>query len=72
MSSATLAVPIEHKVLYSRPEAAQLLGISVPLLDRLVAEGAIRFRRVGGPIRGRVLFHRSELESFAQGKTFKG
>jgi hypothetical protein len=24
MSSATLAVPIEHKVLYSRPEAAKL------------------------------------------------
>jgi hypothetical protein len=39
------------------------------MLDNLVRRGEIRFRRVGGPIRGRVLFSRSELQRFAEEQT---
>ena len=56
MSVSVCAVPIEHKILLSRDEAAQSLGISTKTLDKLVACGEIRARRVGGEIRGRVLF----------------
>jgi excisionase family DNA binding protein len=60
------AVPLSEKILLSRHEAAQLLGISWRMLDELVRRGEIRIRRVGGPIRGRVLFSRSELLRFAE------
>jgi excisionase family DNA binding protein len=60
------AVPVSDKILLSRHEAAQLLGISWRMLDELVRRGEIRSRRVGGPIRGRVLFSRSELLRFAE------
>jgi len=60
-------VPTEDKILFSRKEAAQLLGISWRMLDELVKRGKIRIRRVGGPIRGRVLFSRLELQRFAEG-----
>ncbi len=72
MSTATVSIPSEHKILYSRAEAARLLDLSIQVLDRLVAAGEIRIRRVGGPIRGRVLFCRSELQRFADGVTSKG
>jgi excisionase family DNA binding protein len=62
----TPVVPLEHKILLSRHEAAQLLGISWRTLDELVRRGEIRIRRVGGPIRGRVLFSRRELQRFAE------
>lgn len=64
---STLPIPIEYKILLSRQEAAQLLGISWRMLDELVKRGEIRIRRVGGPIRGRVLFSRGELQRFAEG-----
>ena len=60
------AVPVSDKILLSRHEAAQLLGISWRMLDELVHRGEIRSRRVGGPTRGRVLFSRSELLRFAE------
>ena len=63
----TPPIPTEHKILLSRQEAAQLLGISWRMLDELVKRGEIRIRRVGGPIRGRVLFSRLELQRFAEG-----
>ena len=65
--SNTSVVPTEHKILLSRQEAAHLLGISWRMLDQLVKRGEIRIRRVGGPIRGRVLFSRNELQRFAEG-----
>ena len=61
MGTATVAVHTSEKLLLSRHEAAQLLGISWRTLDELVKRGEIRIRRVGGRIRGRVLFSRSEL-----------
>ncbi len=64
-------VPTSEKILFNRHEAAHLLGISADLLDVLVKRGEIRIRRVGGPIRGRVLFTRGELQRFAE-VTFKG
>ena len=60
------SVSIQDKILLTRQEAAQLLGISWRMLDELVRHGEIRMRRVGGPIRGRVLFSRSELLRFAE------
>jgi len=63
----TPPIPTEHKILLSRQEAAPLLGISWRMLDELVKRGEIRIRRVGGPIRGRVLFSRTELQRFAEG-----
>jgi hypothetical protein len=33
-----------------------------------VRSGQIRIRRIGGPIRGRVLFSRCELLKFAEGR----
>ena len=63
--AAQSTVPLSEKILLSRHEAAQLLGISWRMLDELVKRGEIRIRRVGGPIRGRVLVSRSELLRFA-------
>jgi excisionase family DNA binding protein len=63
---STPVVSTEHKILLSRYEAAQLLGISWRMLDELVKRGEIRIRRVGGPVRGRVLFCRTELQRFAE------
>jgi excisionase family DNA binding protein len=68
-STSVAAVPVQEKILFSRHEAAQLLGISWRMLDELVRRGEIQVRRVGGPIRGRVLFTRAELQRFAEGKT---
>jgi excisionase family DNA binding protein len=67
-------IPTEHKILLNRYEAAQLLGISWRMLDQLVKRGEIRIRRVGGPVRGRVLFCRPELQRFAEieGPTNRG
>ena len=59
-------IPLEQKLLLSRDEAAKCLGISTRALDTLVKSGEIRIRRVGGPIRGRVLFSKSELQRFAE------
>ena len=69
MGTATVAVHTSEKLLLSRHEAAQLLGISWRTLDELVKRGEIRIRRVGGRIRGRVLFSRSELVRFAEGES---
>jgi len=67
------SVSIQDKILLTRHEAAQLLGISWRMLDELVRRGEIRIRRVGGPIRGRVLFSRSELLRFVEAtETSKG
>jgi excisionase family DNA binding protein len=36
-----------HKLQYSREEAAELLGISLRTLDRLIAEKTLPARRIG-------------------------
>jgi excisionase family DNA binding protein len=53
--------PIEPPLLYSRIEAAKLLGISFVTLDRLTLRGEIQPRRIGS----RVMFSRTELARFA-------
>jgi len=65
---SALSIPTSEKFLLSRHEAAQLLGISSRMLDEIVRRGEISIRRIGSPIRGRVLFCRSELLRFAEGK----
>ena len=65
-STPVLEIPASEKILFNRHEAACLLGISPDLLDVLVRRGEIRIRRVGGAIRGRVLFTRTELKRFAE------
>ena len=54
----------EHKLLYTRNEAAELLSISVESLDLIILHGDIRVRHVGR----RRLVHREELERFAKSK----
>jgi len=48
-------------LLYDRSQAAQLLNISVTLLDRLVVRQELKPTRAGD----RILFCRAELERFA-------
>jgi excisionase family DNA binding protein len=50
------------KALFTKPEAADYLGISVSALERLHGEGKIAFRRLSAR---KVLVHRTELDSFA-------
>ena len=49
------------KLLYSRPEAARCLGLSVRAIDHLIANGTLRVRRIDG----RVLIHVRTLEGSA-------
>lgn len=55
-----MSAPIHSKLQYARPEAANLLGISLRTLDRLIAEKQITVRRIGR----RVLITHSELSRF--------
>ena len=50
------------KVLYTRKEAAELLSISVHMLDVFIALKELACRRIGR----RVLIHRQAIESFAR------
>jgi excisionase family DNA binding protein len=52
--------PFQFKLLYSREEAAQTLGISLRTTDRLIAEKELPIRR----IRGRVFVTCEELVRF--------
>jgi excisionase family DNA binding protein len=53
----------KDKLLFGKREAAAMLSISVRTLDRLLASGHIRHRRVGK----KVLISRIEIEKFAKG-----
>jgi excisionase family DNA binding protein len=53
-----------NKVLLTREECAEILRIHVRTLDALLKDGVLRFKRVGGPRRGRVLVPRVEVERF--------
>lgn len=50
-----------EQLLINRKEAAHALGISLRLLDYMIAHGEVAVRRVGR----RVLIARAELEKFA-------
>lgn len=50
-----------EKLLYSRREAAQLLGVCILTIDHLVQRGELHPRRIGS----RVMFSRTELERYA-------
>ena len=53
---------------FSRREAADALGISLRMLDYLLADGKIRGRRLGR----RVLIPRAEVEQFLSGSGVGG
>ncbi len=59
-------IRVSDKVLLTREECAEILRIHVRTLDALLKEGVIRFKRVGRPLRGRVLVPRLEVERFLQ------
>jgi excisionase family DNA binding protein len=63
---SSLQTSIGNKVLLTREECAEILRIHVRTLDALLKDGVIRFKRVGGPLRGRVLVPRVEVERFLQ------
>jgi excisionase family DNA binding protein len=71
LSNATVPILVE-KLLYTRQEAADLLRVSVGTVDNLIERGELRFRRVGGAIRGRVLIPRTEILRFAEGTETQG
>lgn len=56
-----------HRLLYSRKEAARLLGISLHKLDELIRRKEIDVRRIDD----RIKVHHSELDRFARGETRK-
>jgi hypothetical protein len=60
-SASTAAVPLP-RLLYSRVESAHQLSLSVRAIDYMVAQGAIRVRRIGG----RILIPHSELLRLAR------
>ena len=51
-----------NRILIGRLDAAELLSVSVRTIDHLVSAGKLRPKRCGS----RVLFARSELETFAR------
>jgi len=71
LSAATLPISLE-KLFYSRNETAQLLGVSVGTIDNLIDRGELPFKRIGGPVRGRVLISRATLLKLAEGESSKG
>jgi excisionase family DNA binding protein len=57
---------LSDKILLTREECAEVLRIHVRTLDALLKDGVLRFKRVGRPLRGRVLVPRAEVERFLQ------
>ncbi|MCD4527458.1 helix-turn-helix domain-containing protein [Nocardioides sp. cx-173] len=52
-----------HRLLYSRAETAELLGVPVRLLKRWQLAGKLRATKPGG-VKGQVFFTRAEIERF--------
>lgn len=52
------------KVVYSREEAAQYLGISVPQIGLLAARGEIARVKMGEGGRSRVVYRRADLDAY--------
>jgi excisionase family DNA binding protein len=57
------AMEPKDKLLFGKREAAAMLSIGVRTLDRLLAAGRIRHKRIGK----KVLINRAEIEKFARG-----
>jgi excisionase family DNA binding protein len=55
----------QERLLYSKTEAVQMLGLSLRTIDTLISRGELRARRIGPK---RVMIPRSELERFANGE----
>jgi excisionase family DNA binding protein len=55
----------QEKILLSRAESAEILSISVSMLDRMISRGVLSARKLGD----RVLIERAELERFAARQT---
>lgn len=53
---------MQNKIFVSRHDAADMLSISLPTLDRLVRDGKIRHSKLGS----RVLFTITDLNCFAE------
>ena len=49
------------KLLFSRPEAAQSLALSVRSIDKLIQKGELKATRIGNAVR----VHIDDLEAFA-------
>jgi len=63
---APIQPTVSDKLLLTREECAEILRIHVRTLDGLLKDGVLRFKRVGKPLRGRVLVPRVEIERFLQ------
>lgn len=59
----THVIPPSEKLMFGKRDAAALLSIGVRTLDRLIASGRIRHKRVGK----KILISRTEIEKFAKG-----
>lgn len=53
---------MSDRVMYSRKEAAEYIGVAVSTLDVAIGRGLMRARRIGR----RVLVHQSELDRFVR------
>jgi excisionase family DNA binding protein len=65
-SLSPIQASIGNQMLLTREECAAVLRIHLRTLDALRKEGTIRFKRVGKPVRGRVLVPRVEVERFLE------
>jgi excisionase family DNA binding protein len=65
-TAAPTQTSLADRILLTREECADILRIHVRTFDALLKSGALRFKRVGGPRRGRVLVPRMEIERFLQ------
>jgi excisionase family DNA binding protein len=52
-----------EKLLVSRKDAAEMLSVSLRVIDEMISSGKLPSKRIGG----RRLFERSVLEKFAKG-----
>lgn len=53
-----------HQEVFTRPEAADYLRISVPQLDTLAARGDVQRVKIGEGPRARVLYRLQDLRAF--------
>lgn len=52
---------MDQKLMYSRTEAARMLGVSLRLIDRMIADGALAVKHIGR----RVLIPLASLDRFS-------
>lgn len=57
---------ITARVLYTVPEAAKYLRISVRSLRELIAFNLITYRRIGGIKKGRIVFLQEDLDALLE------